>query len=48
MFHYDRIDLSEGIDLTKSGNSKECIVSTIGILVIGLNFKIILAMVVMI
>ena len=26
MFHYDRIDLSEGIDLTKSGNSKECIV----------------------
>ena len=26
MFHYNRIDLSEGIDLTKSSNSKECIV----------------------
>ena len=26
MLYYDRIDISEGIDLVKSGNSKECIV----------------------
>ena len=26
MLHYDRIDSSEGIDVDKSNNSKECIV----------------------
>ena len=26
MFYYNRTDLSEGIDLTKSSNSKECTV----------------------
>ena len=26
MLYYDRIDISEGIDLTKSNNSKECII----------------------
>ena len=26
MLCYDRIDLSEGIDLIKSNNSKECII----------------------
>ena len=25
MFYYDRIDLSEGTDVAKSNNSKECI-----------------------
>ena len=26
MLYYDRIDLSEGIDVAKSNNSKECII----------------------
>ena len=26
MLYYDRIDLSEGIDVAKSNNDKECIV----------------------
>ena len=26
MLHYDRIDLGEGIDTTKSRNSKQCMV----------------------
>ena len=26
MSYYDRIDLSEGIDLTKSNDSKECVI----------------------
>ena len=26
MLHYDKIDFSKGIDLTKSSNSKECMV----------------------
>ena len=26
MLHYDRIDLSEGIDVVSSNNSKECII----------------------
>ena len=26
LLHYDRIDLSEGIDVNKSNNSKECII----------------------
>ena len=26
MLYYDRIDLNEGIDLTKSNNGKECMV----------------------
>ena len=26
MFHYDRIDISEGITLAKSNNSKECMI----------------------
>ena len=39
MLHYDRIDLQEGIDHTKSKNSKECI------LIMGSNFKIMFVMV---
>ena len=27
MLHYDRIDISEGTDPTKSNKSKECIIS---------------------
>ena len=26
MFYYNRIDLSEGIEVTKSNNSKECMI----------------------
>ena len=26
MLYYDKIDMSEGIDLTKSNNSKECMI----------------------
>ena len=26
MMYYDRIDISEGIDLAKSNNSKECMI----------------------
>ena len=26
MLYYDRIDISKGIDLAKSNNSKECII----------------------
>ena len=47
--YYDRIDSSEGIDVAKNSNSKECIVChywyfshgfvTIGISIMGLNFK---------
>lgn len=48
MLHNDRIDLKEGIDVVKRNNSKECIILTIGILMIGLNFKNLFAMVVII
>ena len=27
MFYYDKIDIEEGIDLAKSNNSKECMIS---------------------
>ena len=27
MFYYDRIDIGEGLDLAKSNNSKECMIS---------------------
>ena len=48
MLHCDRIDLSEGNDLTKSSSSKESLLVTIGILIMGLNYKVLLIMVVMI
>ena len=48
MLHYDRIDLSEGNDLTKSNSSKESLFVTIGVLIMGLNYKVLLIIVVMI
>ena len=48
MLHYNRIDLIEGIDNDKNYNSKERTVSCYGILIMGLNFKILFAVVVMI
>ena len=27
IFYYDRIDIGEGLDLAKSNNSKECMIS---------------------
>ena len=42
MLYYDRIDISEGIDPTKSNNV------TIGFLIMDSNFKILYAMVAMI
>ena len=48
MVYYDRIDLSEGIDVAKNNNSKECMVCQHWFLMMGLNFKISFVMVVMI
>ena len=31
MLEYDKIDISEGIDINKTSASKECDISTIGI-----------------
>ena len=39
MFYYNRTDLSEGIDLTKTSNSKECTVCHHWYLNHGFNFK---------
>ena len=43
--YYDRIDISEGLDLTKSNKSRECMIC---FLIIGSNFKIMYVMIVMI
>ena len=49
MLEYDRIDLSEGIDVNKTNASKECNIVTIGILkILLLSMSHIFAMVVMI
>ena len=48
MLHYDRIDISKGIDLAKSNNSKECMIWYFCFLIIDLVFKITYVMVVII
>ena len=48
MLYYDRIDLSEGIDVSKSSKSKKFVVCTTGIFAIELYLKNLFAMVVMI
>ena len=49
MIEYERIDVSEGIDVNKTNLSKECDIVTIGILHISvLNMNLILVMDVMI
>ena len=48
MLYYDRIDLSEEIDVTKVTTEKNLWFVTIIILIMGLNFKIQFAIVVMI
>ena len=48
MLHYNRIDLSKGIDPAKSNNGKELLSVTIGFLIMDLNFKLLLVMVTMI
>ena len=49
MLEYDRIDISEGIDVNKTNASKECNIVTIGILkILLLSMSHIFAMVVMI
>ena len=39
MLHYDRIDISEGIDLAKSNNSKECMICHYYFFNYGFNFQ---------
>ena len=39
MLYYDRIDISKGIDPTKSNESKKCMFATITFLIIHSNFK---------
>ena len=39
MLHYDRLDLSKGIDSAKSDNSKECIVCHYSIFNHGFEFQ---------
>ena len=39
MLYYDRIDISKGIDLAKSNNSKEFMICIIGFLMMESNFK---------
>ena len=49
MLYYDRIDTSEGIDLAKRNNSKECMICHYGFFIImDSNFKILNAMLVII
>ena len=48
MLYYDRIDISKRFCPTKSNESKECIIVTIGFLIIDSNFKIMYVMIVMI
>ena len=46
MLYYDRIDISEVIDLAKCNNSKECVI--FGCLIMDSDFKILYAVVAMI
>ena len=39
MFYYDRVDLSEGIDLTKIDNGKECMVCHYSYFFRGFKFQ---------
>ena len=39
MLYYDRIDISEGIDLAKSNNSKECMIRQYWFFNHGFKFK---------
>ena len=39
MLYYDRIDISEGIDLVKSNSSKECMICHYWYFNHGLNFQ---------
>ena len=49
MLEYDRIDISEGIDINKKNALKECNIVIIGVLkILVLNINRIIAMVVMI
>ena len=48
MLHYNIINISEEIDPAKSNDSKECMICHYFFLIIGLNFKIMFVMVVMI
>ena len=48
MLYYDRIDLSEEIDVTKVTTEKNMWFVTIIVLIMGLNFKIQFAIAVMI
>ena len=45
MLYYDRIDISIGIDPTKSNKSKECMICDYCFLIMDSNFKILYAMV---
>ena len=46
MLYYDRIDISEGIDLAKCNNSKEFLICHSWFLIMDSNFKILYVMVV--
>ena len=48
MLYYDKNDLGEIIDPDKSNDSKNVGFTTIGVLIMGLNIKILFVMVVMI
>ena len=48
MLYYDRIDISEGIDIAKSNNRKEFMICLYWFLIMDSNFKIMYAIVVMI
>ena len=49
MLEYDRIDISEGIDVNKTNASKECVFVPVGILkILVLSMRHIFAVVVMI
>ena len=39
MLYYDRIDISEGIDLAKSNNSEECMICHYYFFNLGFNFQ---------
>ena len=48
MLYYDKTDISKGVYLVKSNNSKEYMISHYWVLIMNSNFKIMYAMVVMI
>ena len=48
MLHFDKIDLSKGIDPPESNNSKEYIICHYWDLIMGSNFKILFVMAVLI